>query len=81
MEKPINSLLTLQDLVCCHSELKGVEMDQFLQEEGERKVKTLKDQEEEELEETDLIEDMEAAPQENRIKDPVNRHSQNPNTL
>lgn len=56
-------------------------MDQFSQEEGERKAKTLKDQEEEEPEETDLIEDVEAAPQENRIKDPVNRHSQNPNTL
>lgn len=44
-------------------------MDQFSQEEGDRKAKTLKDHEEEELEETDLIEDVAAAPQENRIKD------------
>ena len=52
-------------------------MDQLLQKQVvpcEAKATILKDQEEEEREETDLMENVKDAPQETRIKDPVSRH-------
>lgn len=41
---------------------------------GEEKAKRLRDQKEEELEETGLMENEENASKKTRIKDPVNRH-------
>lgn len=63
--------------VCCPTQLEGAGVDQLLQKRVvpcEGKAKILKDQEEEELEETDLMEKVKDAPQETRIKDPVSRH-------